>query len=240
LKQWDTSNNYSNGASEKIIGKAIKHYNISRHKLLILTKCWAPVSERENIYVVPFAEEMRKDKEYVNQFGKPFAPSIVFYCQISTVSGLSRQAIFNSVDASLRRLGVDYIDLFQIHRFDPNTPIEETMEALHDLVRSGKVRYIGASSMRTYQFAMMQFCAEKHGWTKFISMQNQYSLTYREEEREMTRFCNETGVGLIPVHPSPIQHSLFGSRANDSFYSGVHSMPVDSRDLYNKLGQLTV
>lgn len=115
------------------------------------------------------------------------------------MAGLSRQAIFNSVDASLRRLGVDYIDVFQIHRFDPNTPIEETMEALHDLVRSGKIRYIGASSMRTYQFAMMQFCAEKHGWTKFISMQNQYSLTYREEEREMNRFCNETGVGLIPV-----------------------------------------
>lgn len=113
--------------------------------------------------------------------------------------GLSRQAILNSVDASLQRLGVDYIDLFQIHRFDPHTPIEETMEALHDLVRAGKIRYIGASSMRTYQFAMMQFCAEKHGWTKFVSMQNQYSLTYREEEREMNRFCNETGVGLIPV-----------------------------------------
>lgn len=116
-----------------------------------------------------------------------------------TSLGLSRQAIFNSVDASLRRLGVEYIDLLQIHRFDPNTPIEETMEALHDLVRSGKVRYIGASSMRTYQFAMMQFCAETRGWTKFISMQNQYSLTYREEEREMNRFCKETGVGLIPV-----------------------------------------
>lgn len=122
----------------------------------------------------------------------PFRPLLSYL-------GLSRQAIFNSVDASLQRLGVDYIDLFQIHRFDPHTPIEETMEALHDLVRAGKLRYIGASSMRTYQFAMMQFCAEKHGWTKFISMQNQYSLTYREEEREMNRFCNETGVGLIPV-----------------------------------------
>ncbi|KAJ5444631.1 aldo-keto reductase [Penicillium daleae] len=183
INTWDTSNNYSNGKSEEIIGKAIKHYNLPRHKLVILTKCWAPVGEHENVYVVPFAEEMWKDKEYVNQFG------------------LSRQAIFNSVDASLRRLGVDYIDIFQIHRFDPYTPIEETMEALHDLVRSGKVRYIGASSMRTYQFTMMQFCAEKHGWTKFISMQNQYSLSYREEEREMNRFCNETGVGLIPWSP---------------------------------------
>lgn len=82
------------------------------------------------------------------------------------------------------------------------------MEALHDLVRSGKIRYIGASSMRAYQFAMMQFCAERHGWTKFVSMQNQYSLAYREEEREMNRFCNETGVGLIPVRFGPIQHSF--------------------------------
>ncbi|KAJ5175938.1 aldo-keto reductase [Penicillium canariense] len=183
LNTWDTSNNYSNGKSEEIIGKAIKQYNIPRHKLVILTKCWAPVSEHEDTYVVPFVEEMRKDKEYVNQFG------------------LSRQAIFNAVDASLKRLGLEYIDVFQIHRFDPYTPIEETMEALHDLVRSGKVRYIGASSMRAVQFAMMQACAEKHSWTKFISMQNQYSLTYREEEREMNRFCNETGVGLIPWSP---------------------------------------
>ena len=105
------------------------------------------------------------------------------------------------MNASLARLQTNYLDLLQIHRFDASVPIEETMETLHDLVRSGKVRYIGASSMWTYQFAMMQFCAEKHGWTKFISMQNHYSLLYREEEREMNRFCNETGVGLIPWSP---------------------------------------
>jgi aryl-alcohol dehydrogenase-like predicted oxidoreductase len=93
------------------------------------------------------------------------------------------------------------MDLLQIHRFDPNTPIEETMEALHDLVKMGKVRYIGASSMWTYQFAMMQACAEKNYWTKFISMQNHHSLLYREEEREMNRYCAETGVGLIPWSP---------------------------------------
>ena len=115
------------------------------------------------------------------------------------ITGLSRAAIFNAVEASLKRLQTDYIDLLQIHRFDKETPIEETMEALHDLVRSGKVRYIGASSMWTYQFAMMQFAAEKNGWTKFVSMQNQYNMLYREEEREMNKFCNETGVGLIPV-----------------------------------------
>ena len=103
------------------------------------------------------------------------------------------------MDASLQRLQTNYVDLLQIHRFDKDTPIEETMEALHDLVRSGKVRYIGASSMWTYQFAQMQFCAERHGWTKFVSMQNHYNLLYREEEREMNRFCDETGVGLLPV-----------------------------------------
>ena len=113
--------------------------------------------------------------------------------------GLSRAAIFTAVEASLKRLDMDYIDLLQIHRFDKNTPIEETMEALHDLVKSGKVRYIGASSMWTYQFAMMQAVADKRGWTKFVSMQNHYNLLYREEEREMNKFCNETGVGLIPV-----------------------------------------
>jgi aryl-alcohol dehydrogenase-like predicted oxidoreductase len=93
------------------------------------------------------------------------------------------------------------MDLLQIHRFDPNTSIEETMEALHDLVKMGKVRYLGASSMWTYQFAMMQACAEQHHWTKFISMQNHHSLLYREEEREMNRYCVETGVGLIPWSP---------------------------------------
>lgn len=99
----------------------------------------------------------------------------------------------------MRRLQTDYIDLLQIHRFDASVSVEETMEALHDLVKSGKVRYLGASSMWTYQFATMQFTAEKHGWTKFISMQNHYNLLYREEEREMIQFCRETGVGLIPV-----------------------------------------
>jgi aryl-alcohol dehydrogenase-like predicted oxidoreductase len=113
--------------------------------------------------------------------------------------GLSRQAIFAAVEASLARLDTPYIDLLQIHRFDPLVPIEETMEALHDLVKSGKVRYIGASSMWATQFARMQFVAEKHGWTKFVSMQNHYNLLYREEEREMNRFCDDTGVGLIPV-----------------------------------------
>jgi aryl-alcohol dehydrogenase-like predicted oxidoreductase len=117
------------------------------------------------------------------------------------IKGLSRTAIIKCVDDSLARLGTTYIDVLQIHRFDNNTPIEETMKALHDLIQSGKVRYIGASSMWAVQFAQMQFVAEKNGWTKFISMQNYYNLCYREEEREMIRFCKETGVGLVPYSP---------------------------------------
>lgn len=116
-------------------------------------------------------------------------------------TGLSRQGIFAAVNASLARLDTPYIDLLQIHRFDKTVPVEETMKALHDLVESGKVHYIGASSMWAYQFATMQFVAEMHGWTKFSSMQNCYSLLYREEEREMNKFCLETGVGLIPWGP---------------------------------------
>ncbi|MEV4315197.1 aldo/keto reductase [Actinocrispum sp. NPDC049592] len=116
-------------------------------------------------------------------------------------AGLSRAAIFSQIDASLQRLGTDYVDLYQIHRFDPNVPVEETMEALHDLVRSGKVRYIGASSMWTWQFAQMQHAADLNGWTRFVSMQDQYNLLMREEEREMLPYCLDQGVGVIPWSP---------------------------------------
>jgi aryl-alcohol dehydrogenase-like predicted oxidoreductase len=115
--------------------------------------------------------------------------------------GLSRKAILEQVDASLRRLGTDYIDLYQIHRFDPETPVEETMEALHDVVKSGKARYIGASSMWAWRFATMQHAAETHGWTRFVSMQDQYSLLAREEEREMFGLLADQGVGSIPWSP---------------------------------------
>ena len=116
-------------------------------------------------------------------------------------AGLSRKAIMTEVDHSLRRLGMDYIDLYQIHRFDPATPIEETMEALHDVVKAGKARYIGASSMWAWQFSKAQYVAEQHGWTKFISMQNHYNLLNREEEREMMPLCVDQGVGVIPWSP---------------------------------------
>jgi aryl-alcohol dehydrogenase (NADP+) len=115
--------------------------------------------------------------------------------------GLSRVAIMHEIDSSLKRLGTDYVDLYQIHRFDPVTPIEETMEALHDVVKAGKARYIGASSMWAWQFARMQHAAQLHGWTAFVSMQDQYNLLDREEEREMHPFCTATGVGVLPWSP---------------------------------------
>jgi aryl-alcohol dehydrogenase-like predicted oxidoreductase len=115
--------------------------------------------------------------------------------------GLSRKAIMEQIDASLRRLGTDYVDVYQIHRFDPDTPVEETMEALHDVVKSGKARYLGASSMYAWQFAKMQSVARRHGWTPFVSMQNQYSLMMREDEKEMFGLLADEGVGSIPYSP---------------------------------------
>jgi 1-deoxyxylulose-5-phosphate synthase len=116
-------------------------------------------------------------------------------------AGLSRKAILQEIDASLARLGTDYVDLYQIHRFDPQTPVEETMEALHDVVKSGKARYIGASSMYAWQFAKMQHAADINGWTPFVTMQDHYNLLYREEEREMLPLCVDQGVGVIPWSP---------------------------------------
>ncbi|MFC4810428.1 aldo/keto reductase [Paenibacillus sp. GCM10023250] len=116
-------------------------------------------------------------------------------------AGLSRKAILSEIDDSLRRLGTDYVDLYQIHRWDPHTPIEETMEALHDVVKAGKARYIGASSMFAWQFLKAQHTAATNGWTKFVSMQNHLNLLYREEEREMLPLCEELGVGVIPWSP---------------------------------------
>ncbi|GAB7325694.1 hypothetical protein MBLNU13_g09665t1 [Cladosporium sp. NU13] len=183
LNTWDTANVYSNGASEEIIGKAIKKYDIPRNKIVILSKCYGYVGEEPGIRGIMYGQDIAKSKDYVNR------------------GGLSRAAIFEAVYASLARLRLDHIDLLQIHRFDPHTPLEETMQALHDLVRAGKVNYIGASSMWAWQFSLLQHTAEKNNWTKFISMQNHYNLLYREEEREMNAFCDATGVGLIPWAP---------------------------------------
>ncbi|OLT04235.1 alcohol dehydrogenase [Kocuria sp. CNJ-770] len=151
-------------------------------------------------------------------------------------AGLSRAAIMHEIDASLTRLGTDYVDLYQIHRFDPVTPVEETMEALHDVVKAGKARYLGASSMWTWQFAQMQHTAELHGWTKFVSMQDQYNLLEREEEREMHPFCQATGVGVLPWSPlargrlaRPWGSAGSGNReSTDAFGQGLYQQDVQA------------
>jgi aryl-alcohol dehydrogenase-like predicted oxidoreductase len=136
--------------------------------------------------------------------------------------GLSRNHIMSGIDASLERLDMDYVDLYQIHRWDYRTPVEETMEALHDVVRAGKARYIGASSMFAWQFAKAQHAADVHGWTRFVSMQNHYNLVYREEEREMIPQCIDQGVGVIPW--SPLARGLLaGSRTRDGERRTVRS-----------------
>jgi len=161
---FDTADMYSNGASEEVLGRALKDM-ARRDEVVIATKVFYPLSKHAN------------------------------------AGGLSRKHIFAAVDASLRRLGTDFIDLYQIHRLDPHTPIEETLEALHDVVKGGKVRYLGASSMFAWQLARMLYTQRRRGWTEFISMQNHYNLVYREEEREVNPFCLAEGIGLIPWSP---------------------------------------
>jgi len=183
---FDTANGYSNGVSEIILGKAIKKYNWRRENIVIATKLWAPVGHIENgVFedAMKLSVDERDRKGYLNAYG------------------LSRKHIFDSVDASLKRLNLEYIDLLQIHRFDPNTPVKETMKALHDIVESGKVRYIGASSMWAHQLLEMQYTARIYGWTEFISMQNLHNATYREEEREMIPAMANFGMGMIPWSP---------------------------------------
>jgi versiconal hemiacetal acetate reductase len=168
---------YSNGRSEEIIGEAIKRLNIPREDLVIMTKIFYHL---DPVNQPPIAQLMNKTAQsMVNRVG------------------LSRKHIINAVDASIARLGT-YIDVLQIHRLDRECSQEEIMHALNDVVASGKVRYLGASSMSTWEFQKLQYIADKNGWHKFISMQNYWNLLHREEEREMVPFCKDSGVGLIP------------------------------------------
>ena len=170
--------NCSNGESERVLGKFIKENNIPREDIVIATKVYSPIDksgEQKTLFVEPVVKPNSK--------------------------GLSRKHIMHAVEDSLQRLQTDYIDLYIIHRWDYTTPIEETMSTLNDLVRSGKVRYIGASSMWAWQFAKAQQIAEKNGWAKFVSMQNLYNLVYREEERDMIPMCRDQGVAITPWSP---------------------------------------
>ncbi|KAF2753905.1 Aldo/keto reductase [Pseudovirgaria hyperparasitica] len=180
ITTWDTADVYSMGESERIIAKALKQYNIPRNRVTILSKCFFGVADDGTQPQIGVVSDNNND--YVNRVG------------------LSRKHIFDAVDDSVERLGT-YIDVLQIHRLDQGTPKEEIMRALNDVVNSGKVRYIGASSMNAWEFQMLQNIAEKHGWHQFISMQNYHNLLYREEEREMIPYCKYTGVGLIPWSP---------------------------------------
>ncbi|KAL3423779.1 hypothetical protein PVAG01_05526 [Phlyctema vagabunda] len=180
LNTWDTADVYSSGRSEEIIGKALKKYEIPRNRVVILSKCYFGVADDGTQPSIMSVRD--NDGEFVNRIG------------------LSRKHIFDAVDASVKRLGT-YIDVLQIHRLDRDVPREEIMRALNDVVESGKVRYIGASSMAAWEFQTLQNIAEKNGWHKFISMQNYYNLLYREEEREMLPYCRDTGVGIIPWSP---------------------------------------
>jgi aryl-alcohol dehydrogenase-like predicted oxidoreductase len=161
---FDTANVYSIGASEEILGRALKDF-ARRDEVVIATKVFGKMSESPN------------------------------------GSGLSRKAIMSEIDKSLKRLQTDYVDLYQIHRWDYETPIEETLEALNDIVRAGKARYIGASAMWAWQFQKALYVSDKHGWARFVSMQNHLNLIYREEEREMLPLCREEKIGVIPYSP---------------------------------------
>jgi aryl-alcohol dehydrogenase (NADP+) len=154
--------------------------------------------------------------------------------------GLSRKHIMQQIDASLKRLGLDYVDLYQIHRWDNETPIEETLEALHDVVKAGKARYIGASSMYAWQFAKALYLADLHGWTRFVSMQNHYNLVYREEEREMNPLCLAEGIGIIPWSPLA-RGFLTGSRRPQDFGDTTRAQTDDfAKSMYYQPEDFTV
>ena len=196
---FDTADMYSAGESEVLTGKFVREF-CRREETVVATKVYYPVS-------LDF-------KGGNSTAAKPG--------RVPNADGLSRKRLFHAVDASLKRLGTDYIDLWQIHRLDHETPIEETMEALHDIVKSGKVRYIGASSMFAWQFAKAQQVAKENGWTRFVSMQNHYNLVYREEEREMIPLCRDQGVAVMPWSPLA-RGFLAGNRKQDDKASGETS-----------------
>jgi aryl-alcohol dehydrogenase (NADP+) len=196
---FDTADIYSDGASEQVVGRALKDFADKRESYVLATKVFFPVDGRHG--------------------------------------GLSRKHILHAIDDSLKRLGTDYVDLYQIHRFDNHTPIEESIEALHDVVKAGKARYIGASSMHAWQFAKYLATAEKMGMAKFVSMQNFYNLVYREEERDMLPLCRDAGVGVIPW--SPLARGFLGrshahaldKQSTRAKSDNILDMPFDDADL---------
>lgn len=186
---FDTADMYSRGASEEVLGRALKEYT-RREEVVIATKVYFPMGEGPN------------------------------------QRGLSRVHILRAIDDSLRRLDTDYVDLYQVHRWDAETPIDETLEALHEVVKSGRARYIGASSMYTWQFAKSLYLADLNAWTRFASMQNHYNLIYREEEREMLPLCQDQGIGVIPWSPLA-RGFLAGNRTKEDWGKTVRATTDD-------------
>ena len=205
---FDTANSYSDGASEEIVGRALRDF-ARRDEVVLATKVFFPWRQGPN------------------------------------GGGLSRKAIFAAIDASLARLGMDYVDLYQIHRWDSRTPIEETLDALHDVVKAGKARYLGASSMAAWQFSKALHVAERRGATRFATMQPHYNLLYREEEREMLPLCAAEGIGVIPWSPlargrltrAPDEHSARGDI--DEVARRLYDKTVDAdRRVIERVGEI--
>jgi aryl-alcohol dehydrogenase-like predicted oxidoreductase len=204
----DTANTYSDGASEEIVGRAIRDF-ARRDDIVLATKVFNRMRPGPN------------------------------------GAGLSRKAIFDEIDNSLRRLGTDYVDLYQIHRFDHTTPIEETLEALHDVVKAGKARYIGASSMHAWQFAKAVYISRLNGWTQFVSMQDHLNLLYREEEREMLPFCEDQKIAVIPWSPlargrlTRDWNESTSRQETDQFGKTLYTQAIDSdRKIIDAVGAL--
>ena len=214
---FDTADTYSGGASEEVTGRCLAQLfpGARREEVVIATKVFNPVDPAfEGVDHASFRRRPNLD-------------------------GLGRKRILHAVDASLKRLGTDYIDLYQIHRFDPHTPLEESLETLHDVVKAGKVRYLGASSMWAWQFAKIQQVAKEHGWTRFASMQNHYNLVYREEEREMNPLCRDTGVALLPWSPLA-RGFLVSNPATDTRDSARDAADTTARTFYGRPADLQV
>ncbi|KAF8264813.1 Aldo keto reductase [Lactarius quietus] len=228
VNTFDTANLYSNGLSEVYLGNAIKALNLPREEIVVMTKLSFAVGKigDEAIWLAGPAELDKKG--FVNQYG------------------LSRKNIFDSVKKSLERLQLDYIDVLQCHRFDPDTPIEETMQALHDVVQAGYVRYIGMSSCYAWQFHVMQNYAIANSLTPFISMQNHHSLVYREEEREMFPTLNHFGVGIIPWSPlarglltRPFKRDAATTRGDTDLYTTEYLQGVGTEEIVKRVEEIS-
>lgn len=215
---FDTADAYSGGESEVVTGRMLAEIypGARREEAVVATKVFNPVD-------VAF-EGVDHDS----------------FCRRPNRDGLSRKRIFHALDASLSRLGTDYIDLYQIHRFDSHTPLEESMEALHDVVKAGKVRYLGASSMWAWQFAKAQQVAKENGWTRLSSMQNHYNLVYREEEREMIPLCQDSGVALLPWSPLARGFLASEAKAGEAAQSARAEADDTTRKFYGRDSDLQV